>query len=106
MAAKYQENLSFYSGLDRDRQIRYASEIITDIERYRSLVTILILNAEEDVAREKSAEFERYQELFQHFYGPREQNEVPQEIPQEVDTDLLEGRPQDTDALDLNALEN
>ena len=103
VATKYQENLTYYNGLDRERQIMYGSEIITDIERYRSLVTILILNAEEEIAREKSEEFDRYQDLFQHFYGPREETEAPQGIPEEVDKDLLQGKPQDTDALDLNA---
>ena len=81
----------------------YGSEIITDIERYRSLVTILILNAEEEIAREKSEEFDRFQDLFQHFYGPREETEAPRGIPEEVDKDLLQGKPQDTDKLDLNA---
>jgi len=103
VATKYQENLTYYNGLDRERQIMYGSEIITDIERYRSLVTILILNAEEEIAREKSEEFDRYQDLFQHFYGPREETEAPRGIPEEVDKDLLQGKPQDTDALDLNA---
>src|SRR5690606_24894385 len=66
VATKYQENLIYYSGLERDRQYSYGSEIITDIERYRSLLTILILNAEEEIAREKSEEFDKYQQLFQH----------------------------------------
>lgn len=103
VAKKYQENLTYYSGLDRERQLQYASEIITDIERYRSLVTIMVLNAEEEVAKAKSDEFSRYQDLFQHFYGPREERAAPQEIPEEVDQDLLEGRVQDTEALELDA---
>ena len=104
VATKYQENLIYYSGLDRERQYAYGSEIITDIERYRSLLTILLLNAEEEVAREKSEEFEKYQQMFQHFYGPREQRE-PQVIPEQTDPDLLEGQVQDTEDLQLDSVE-
>ena len=104
VATKYQENLIYYSGLDRERQYAYGSEIITDIERYRSLLTILLLNAEEEVAREKSEEFEKYQQMFQHFYGPREQRE-PEVIPEQTDPDLLEGQVQDTEDLQLDSVE-
>lgn len=99
VAVKYQENLVYYSGLDRDRQYIYGSEIVTDIERYRSLLTILILNAEEEIAREKSEEFDQYQQLFQHFYGPRERREPTLELMEEVDRDLLQGQEQDTQLL-------
>ena len=39
---KYQENLTYYSGLSKETQERYLEEIVTDIERYRSLVDLAV----------------------------------------------------------------
>src|SRR5690606_26575081 len=94
--------LVYYSGLDRSRQYAYGSEIVTDIERYRSLLTILIINAEEEIAREKADEFDRFQQMFEHFYAPSESQEpTPEELPQ--DRDLLDTQAQDTQTLELEA---
>ncbi len=79
VAKKYQENLEYYSTLDLDRQYSWGSEIVTDIERYRSLVDILILNDEEAKAREEADKFNDYLMKFKHFYGnPELDEEVPQ----------------------------
>lgn len=79
VAQKYQENLTYYSTLDLDRQYNRGNEIVTDIERYRSLVDQLILNDDEEKAKEEAQEFNRYLMMFQHFYGDPE---APAEIPQ------------------------
>ena len=68
VAKKYQENLEYYSTLDLDRQYSLGSEIITDIERYRSLVDILILHDDEAMAREEADTFNSYLMKFRHFY--------------------------------------
>ncbi len=89
VARKYQENLTYYSSLDLDRQFNRGNEIVTDIERYRSLVDLLILNDSEEIAREEADEFNQYLMLFKHFYGSsKEPEELPQSdlelLPQEI----------------------
>ncbi|MBK5193453.1 MAG: DUF2723 domain-containing protein [Flavobacteriaceae bacterium] len=79
VAAKYQENLTYYGGWDIDRQFKYADEIITDMERYRALVDLLFVHGEQEFAREKAEEFNTYLKLFPGFYDDNE--EVPEEQP-------------------------
>jgi hypothetical protein len=86
VAKKYQENLTYYSSLELDRQFARGSEIVTDIERYRSLVDLLIMNDTEEVARKEADKFNQYLMLFEHFYARPE--ETPTEIPTE-ETQLL-----------------
>lgn len=93
VAEKYQENLTYYNTLDIDRQINFGNEIVTDIERYRSLVDLMILHDEEEIARSKADEFNSYLMMFEHFYGnPQEPEGVPSTeaelLPQEI-TDTL-----------------
>lgn len=73
VAAKYQENLKYYSGWDIDRQFKYADEIITDMERYRALVDMLFVHSEQEFAREKAEEFNTYLKLFPGFYDDNEE---------------------------------
>jgi tetratricopeptide (TPR) repeat protein len=74
VAEKYQENLTYYSSLDLDRQFARGSEVVTDIEEF---------------AREEADKFNRYLMLFQHFYGsPEASEELPatgaELLPQEI----------------------
>ncbi|HET7361515.1 MAG TPA: DUF2723 domain-containing protein [Salinimicrobium sp.] len=69
VAEKYQEYLDYYSTLHLKRQIMYASEIISTIERYRSLIDVLALNKDRKILKEKAEEFNDYLLLFKHFYG-------------------------------------
>lgn len=64
---KYQENLTYYSDLPIETQEKYISEIVTDIERYRSLVDILIIYNDKDFALEETERFNNYLKLFKHF---------------------------------------
>ncbi|MDT0648509.1 glycosyltransferase family 117 protein [Autumnicola edwardsiae] len=73
IATKYQENLRYYSTWDQDRQYRYASEIINDIERYRSIIDILVRQQDEEIVKEKAEEFNEYLRLFRHFYAEDEE---------------------------------
>ncbi|WP_029038269.1 glycosyltransferase family 117 protein [Salinimicrobium xinjiangense] len=85
VATKYQENLTYYSSLDLDRQFTRGNEIVTDIERYRSLVDLMIINDSEEIAREEADKFNRYLMLFRHFYG---EPDAPEDLP-ESNADLL-----------------
>lgn len=86
IAKKYQEKLTWYSTLDLDRQYRLGSEIITDIERYRSLVDLLIINDKQDLAKEKAEEFNKYLMLFQHFYGS---SQAPEDVKSEIQEEQI-----------------
>lgn len=86
IAVKYQENLTYYSNFDLERQYRYGSEIVTDIERYRSLIDLLIMNQDQEIIEEKADEFNNYLLLFEHFY---ESPESPDNFEPELDQDLI-----------------
>ena len=88
---KYQENLRYYSSFDLERQLAWGNEIVTEIERYRSLVDLLVRNDSEEIARKEAAEFNDYLELFSHFYAePEPPGEVPdtqeQKLPESLQT--------------------
>ncbi|HET8753139.1 MAG TPA: hypothetical protein VFM59_02180, partial [Salinimicrobium sp.] len=72
IAEKYQEYLYYYSTLDLERQYTYGSEVITNMERYRSLLDILIMYEDQDYLQAKVEEFNKYQGLFPHFYAESE----------------------------------
>ncbi len=48
VSKKYQENLNYYSSLTLANQRRLFEEIYTDIERYRGLVDIIIINENDE----------------------------------------------------------
>ena len=72
VAKKYQEKLNYWSTVDLNRQYKYAQDIITDIERYRSLVDLLIRNQDQEILPEKAKEFNSYLRKFSQFYGEDE----------------------------------
>ncbi|MFD2517663.1 protein O-mannosyl-transferase family [Salinimicrobium flavum] len=86
VAEKYQENLTYYSTLDLDRQYNRGSEIVTDIERYRSLVDLLIINDDQELAKEKASEFNNYLMLFKHFYGS---SEAPEDLAPDLQEEMV-----------------
>ena len=75
VARKYQENLTYWSELSIKNQTRYLDEIVTDIERYRSLVDLLVIYNDKDFAMQETEKFNNYLKLFKHF-GSDETEEV------------------------------
>ncbi len=73
VSKKYQEDLTYYSNCEIETQQRYLSEIVTDIERYRSLVDILVVYDDKDLALEETKKFNDYLKLFSHFAGEEEE---------------------------------
>ena len=86
LAEKYKQKLTYFSSLSLERQYRYAEDIVMNIERYRSVVDLLIIHKDGNMAKEKAAEFNRYLELFEHFYGKENDD-------RSIPTDLLEDEP-------------
>ena len=92
VANKYQENLTYYSRLKVENQERLFQEIITDIERYKGLLDVLI-EYDTDFAEKEGDIFNNYLKLFSHFYGSPEdeqQQSTDIDIPTEIDSNKIE----------------
>ncbi|MCM4161858.1 DUF2723 domain-containing protein [Antarcticibacterium flavum] len=104
VAFKYQENLRYYSGWDVDRQFNYADNIITDMERYRSLVDLLFRHGEQEYARAKAEEFNTYLSLYPSFYQEEEEIiDVPEPTNEAIDRELR--NPEQVDSLDSTLIQ-
>ena len=79
VAKKYQENLVYYSGQNLERQGEIIDEIFTDIQKYRSLVDVLVTYDDRDFALEETKKFNDYLGLFGPLMGdedPSPEDEV------------------------------
>ena len=85
VATKYQENLAYYSTLKIDKQYEIAEEIVTNIERYKSLVDVL-LRYDEEFSKTEMQTFNNHLKLFEHFYA---NSSSQPEQPQPADIDIL-----------------
>ncbi|MBZ9651396.1 glycosyltransferase family 117 protein [Psychroflexus montanilacus] len=90
LATNYQEWLSYYAGMSYEDQIDNAEEIFTEIEKYRSLVDILIIHQDTEMVKDKAAEFNTYLEKFSHFYSDSESENVDQDLLDELNEDDIE----------------
>ncbi len=86
IAEKYKENLVYYSTLDLERQYNLGNTIVSDIERYRGLVDLLIINQDDEIVQEKAEEFNDHLMLFKHFYGS---DEIPDDIEGDLQDELI-----------------
>ncbi|SDG63905.1 glycosyltransferase family 117 protein [Psychroflexus sediminis] len=97
LATNYQEWLDYYAGMTYENQVENAEQIFTEIEKYRSLVDILIIQQDNEMVKEKAAEFNSYLEKFSHFYQDTESEDVDQELLDE----LNEEGEKDSDSISL-----
>jgi hypothetical protein len=63
--AKYKDNLNYYSHLKSSEQTSLAVDIITDLERYRSL--LLVMKENGDLNLKNKTVFNTYIEMFERF---------------------------------------
>ncbi|MBU2940093.1 DUF2723 domain-containing protein [Lacinutrix sp. C3R15] len=86
VSVKYQENLTYYSTLDQRKQRELGELIITDIERYKALVDV-VLNYDDELAKTEAKTFTNFLQLFDHFNAgiPDETTRTP-----EQDLDVLQ----------------
>ncbi|MFB9055922.1 DUF2723 domain-containing protein [Mariniflexile ostreae] len=94
VANKYQENLLYYSGLKVKNQERLFEEIYTDIQRYKSLVDIL-MRYDREFAQTESDTFNNNLSLFTHFMGEEDRAPLPE-------NDTLEAPVEDSSILNIN----
>ena len=89
VSKKYQESLTYYGNLKIEKQYRKAEDIITDIERYKSLVDVL-LQYDEELAETEMETFNNYLKLFDHFYDrePETQDSSREEPDIKIDSGL------------------
>ncbi|AFL80448.1 putative permease [Aequorivita sublithincola DSM 14238] len=76
----YQEHLLYYNSLKFNKQRAIASDIISDMERYRSLVQLAVVYDDETFARAEAKKFNEYLKLFRHFYSPDEAMDLDKDI--------------------------
>ncbi len=86
VAKMYQEHLEYYNSLKFKRQRNLAEDIVSDMERYRSLVKIVGKYDDKEYARKEVEKFNNYLGLFRHFYSPDEALDVNQVLRQDSST--------------------
>ncbi|MBC7847420.1 MAG: DUF2723 domain-containing protein [Flavobacterium sp.] len=72
LVSKYQENLNYYGKLGLSDQNDIAIDIITDIERYRSLLKVMKESGDIAFYNKNRAPFNTYIKIFEHFGRDRE----------------------------------
>jgi hypothetical protein len=72
LIVKYQENLKYYSSLSQAEQSGYAVSIVTNIERYRSLLWIMKDNNDTELFDISRKPFNTYVEIFKVFGRDKE----------------------------------
>lgn len=96
VSKKYQENLTYYASLKIDKQERLFEDIYTDIQRYKSLVDVLV-RYDIEFAKAEGDIFNNYLRSFDHFYG----NDQPEET-NKRNADLPTGKAIDLDEDSVN----
>lgn len=69
---KYKENLKYYSSLTPSDQTSLAIDIITDIERYRSLLLVMKESGDVTFYNKNKAQFNTYVSIFERFGREKE----------------------------------
>ena len=72
LVQKYRENLNYYGSLKSSEQTSIAIPIITDIERYRSLLTVMKENGDIDFYNKHKITFNTYIKMFERFGRDKE----------------------------------
>jgi hypothetical protein len=67
LAAKYQDNLKYYSSLKSRDQDDLAVDLLTDVERYRSLLMVAKDNKDLEFYTQQKAIFNSYNKRFERF---------------------------------------
>ncbi len=93
VSSKYQENLTYYSGLTLKNQNRLIEEIITDIERYRGLVDVVITYDDREFVEAEMETFNKFLSLFSHFMDDEEPSGNESQL---LDLDIQQSQNQDS----------
>ncbi|MFB9078717.1 DUF2723 domain-containing protein [Flavobacterium procerum] len=77
LVEKYKENLNYYSTLQPTDQVDLAMDIVTDIERYRSLLHVMKNNKDKAFYEKHKIAFNTYINVFERFDRDPERNQEP-----------------------------
>jgi Protein of unknown function (DUF2723) len=72
LIGKYHENLNYYGTLSSSDQVDLAIDIVTDIERYRSLLTVMKESGDMQLYNQSRPAFNTYIKMFDRFGRDRE----------------------------------
>jgi len=72
LMAKYKDNLNYYSKIKSSEQSSLAIDIITDLERYRSLLQVMKENGDINFYNKNKTVFNTYIEMFERFGREKE----------------------------------
>jgi MFS family permease len=72
LIGKYKENLNYYSTLSPADQVDMAIDIVTDIERYRSLLLVMKESGDTSLYNKSRPAFNTYVKIFERFGRERE----------------------------------
>jgi len=86
VSIKYQENLTYYSSLDPNKQRQLGELIITHIERYKALVDV-VMDYDDELAQTETRVFTDFLQLFDHF-NEGVSEEIESDIPSKEDIDI------------------
>ncbi len=99
VAKKYQEQLTYFGSLTLKNQYLYAEDIVTNVERYRSVVDLLLINQDRDIIEEKADEFNKHLGLFTRLYSADEEYN-DEELLRQQEEDLIKEFQNQEKALD------
>lgn len=68
LIVKYQQNLKFYKGLKASEQNDLIIDIITDIERYRTLIEVMRDRGDTEFFNQQKSTFNSYNQMFARFH--------------------------------------
>ncbi|UZO81246.1 DUF2723 domain-containing protein [Aquimarina sp. ERC-38] len=95
IAKKYQEQLTYFGNLDLEKQYEFASDIVSNVERYRSVVDLLVMNRDQELVKEKAGEFNEYLNMFTRLYSDDEKydNKAVPATPESLQRELKDSQP-------------
>jgi hypothetical protein len=67
LIVKYQEELTYFSGLKSSEQRSMAVDIVTDIERYRGLLEIMQISDDLEFYNQEKVKFNNFNKIFERF---------------------------------------
>jgi len=85
VAVKYQENLTYYSELNREQQRSSIVDIYTDLERYRALI-IVLAEYDDEFGEKEFLTFRNYEQLFNDIMPQEEQQPVKEDLDLAIDS--------------------
>ncbi|MEW7288906.1 glycosyltransferase family 117 protein [Aquimarina sp. 2304DJ70-9] len=106
IAKKYQERLTYFGSLELKDQYHYAEDIVTNVERYRSVVDLLLINQDREMVEEKADEFNKYLGLFSRLYSADEQYDDDEAIRKQEEDLIKEIQNQEKSVDSLDSIPN